>query len=150
MAQGGGLGRERRGGPRHWYTIRVAQIGNQSLAAALAKPVVQASDVGIASRMLVETRVVEKRQQIRVSGLRDSGSGHRRAGIVGSPEIRPRLRNVFRVEAIHQAADPAVGMPYTPQPAVVLKICVLHRIDGGRLVLVIAQVEIPILVLGAD
>src|SRR6202011_4397710 len=113
--------------------VPAAQIRDQSLATAFAKPVVQTLDVAVAARMLVATPIVEKRSQIGVPGLGDTGPRHPRAGVVRSPQVRPRFGDIFSVETIHQAADPTVGMPYAHQPAVVLKIRVLQRIDGARL-----------------
>ena len=145
--------RGERGGrqPGKRNPVQAAQIRNQRVAAPLAEPVVQPPEVEVAAWLAVFAAAVrEKRGEIRIPGFCYAGGGHRCAGVLRGPQIRSRSGDIFRMEAIQHAADPPVRVPHPRQPAVIFQVCAGDGVDRGGLILVEAQVDGPVLRVGAD
>src|SRR5215472_685487 len=114
----GGEGSSR---PRQSHAVHLAQVGSQRMTGAFAQAVVEPLDVFVAARMTVfEASIAQESGEVSIAGC--SLAGDESAGIIRCPEIGPGLGDVLDGEETLKSAEPAVSVPGTHSPAVILKI----------------------------
>ncbi len=123
--------------------VHVAQESHQCVAPAIAQPVIEALEVFVAARLAaLQAAVAQQRRQIGVTGF--VFARELRAGIVRCPQVRPRCSEVLGGEAALQCPQPAIRVPGTQRPALVLQVGAGYWIDPDVLTLEIPQIEVPV------